>query len=133
MARTMVEHQCESCGKPRLVSPDKIRKGLQRYCRQCQGPVAAAKRRAAMLKRGGPRAVTYDVCRECSKMYETAALNDSGYCGEKCLSEAQSRGYSFHNVKKHLNQLWPGKIKPSKSNAESPLVKREHWVQQNLI
>lgn len=126
MARAMVKHACEVCGKIRMVSPDKIAKGLQRYCRQCQGPVAATKRREAMIKRGGPRAVTYEVCRECSRMYLAAAFNDNGYCTESCLTRAQGRGYSFTNVKRRLDALWTGKGRNLTQN-------REHWVQQKLI
>lgn len=84
MARTMIEHSCEGCGAIRKVSPDKLAKGLQRVCRKCQGPAAAEKRRIAMLKRGGPKHVTYGICKECRSIYEMASMDDDGYCRDKC-------------------------------------------------
>lgn len=118
MARKQIEHQCERCGKTRLVSPDKIAKGKQRYCRQCQGPVAAHKRREAMLKRGGPRHVTYQACKECGYIYEMASIGDGGCCGDKCATKVQARGYSSQTIKRKLNALW----KPTTSQALKEVI-----------
>ncbi|WP_010323637.1 hypothetical protein [Marinobacterium stanieri] len=98
MARTMIDHACERCGKVRKVSPDKLAKGLQRVCRQCQGKEAAEKRREAMLRRGGPKPVTYDICKECRTIYETAAIDDDGYCCDTCRSKAAGHTSSYHQA-----------------------------------
>lgn len=107
MARRMIDHACLRCGAVRKVSPDKLAKGLQQYCRKCQGPVAAEKRRAAMLKRGGPRSVTYGTCKECMRLYEMAAIDDSGYCTSVCLGKAKARGRSRQEIaSSFINRLW---------------------------
>ncbi len=107
MARTMIDHACERCGKIRKVSPDKIAKGLQRLCRKCQGPTAANKRRAAMLKRGGPKHVTYGFCLECRATYEMRPIDDDGYCGAPCRMAAAHRGHSASETARWLlSQKW---------------------------
>jgi hypothetical protein len=86
----------------RKVSPDKLARGLQRLCRKCQGPAAAEKRRIAMLKRGGPKNVTFDICRECRAIYEMAAMNDDGFCCDRCREKAASRGCSSSDLAKRF-------------------------------
>lgn len=124
MARTMVDHACERCGAIRKVSPDKLAKGLQRFCRRCQGPVAAEKRRDAMLRRGGPKAVTYGACKECMKIYEMAPIDDNGFCSESCEHKAESRGHSRQEmVAAVINRLW-----------RPPQLSRENrWEQMGLF
>lgn len=95
MARTMIDHACERCGTVRKVSPDKLAKGLQRICRKCQGPAAAEKRREAMLKRGGPKSVTYVICKECRGLFEAAPIDDDGYCCETCREKGQAHSPGY--------------------------------------
>jgi len=107
MARTMIDHACESCGAIRKVSPDKIAKGKQRVCRTCQGPAAAEKRKVAMMKRGGPKPVTYAYCKECRSIYSMAAIDDDGLCSDACREKARKRGFCMGEMRsKVLNRLW---------------------------
>lgn len=107
MARKMIDHACERCGKVRKVSPDKLAKGLQRVCRQCQGKEAAEKRREAMKRRGGPKHVTYGICKECRGIYEMAAMDDDGYCCDKCRDKVAARGYSSSDLtRRYLYGVW---------------------------
>ncbi|SEG12732.1 hypothetical protein [Marinobacterium lutimaris] len=107
MARTMIDHACEGCGAVRKVSPDKLARGQQRLCRKCQGPAAAEKRRIAMLKRGGPKHVTFGICNECRGIYEMASIEDDGYCCDKCREKASSRGCSTRELaKRYLYGPW---------------------------
>ena len=120
MARTMVDHACESCGAVRKVYPDKIAKGVQRVCRKCQGPAAAEKRRAAMLKRGGPKPVTYAACNECRGIYETPSIGDDGFCKEKCRTAAEDRGYSMRELSA---RVFNGLLRPPGKSIEKPIKK----------
>ena len=107
MARRMLDHACEHCGAIRKVSPDKLAKGLQKLCRKCQGPAAAEKRQLAMLKRGGPKPVTYAICKECRGLYEMACMDDDGLCSDNCRAKVDARGYtSYEVVKKVLGGAW---------------------------
>jgi len=92
-------HSCECCGAVRRVRLDKLERGIQKLCRKCQGPAAAEKRRAALLKRGGERKhVEYWVCKECSVEYQVAPFDDSGYCCEACKNIALQRGCSANQL-----------------------------------
>lgn len=107
MARTLLDHACEHCGKIRKVSPDKLAKGLQRVCRQCQGQVAADKRRLAMIKRGGPKHVTYGFCLECRATYEMRPIDDDGHCSDQCRTAALQRGHSASKtIRWLLSRQW---------------------------
>ena len=107
MARTMIDHACESCGAIRKVSPDKIAKGKQRVCRKCQGPAAAEKRKVAMIKRGGPKPVTYAYCKECRSIYPMATIDDDGICSDVCRERASKRGFCMDEMRSRaLNRLW---------------------------
>lgn len=105
----MIDHACEICGTIRRVSPDKLARGLQRHCRRCQGPLAAEKRRIAMLARGGKRRITYVICKECGKDYESRSINDTGYCCETCSAVATKRGVATSSFSRRLisGELWP--------------------------
>lgn len=98
MARTMIEHACERCGAIRKVSPDKLAKGLQRVCRKCQGKEAAEKRQIAMLRRGGPKHVTHEYCKECRAIYQAAPIDDDGYCSDRCRSKANQHTASYRQA-----------------------------------
>ncbi|GAB0151761.1 hypothetical protein [Marinobacterium sp. BA1] len=113
MARTMVDHACERCGAVRKVSPDKLAKGLQRVCRKCQGKEAAEKRKIAMLRRGGPRHVTYEICKECRAIYEAAPIDDDGYCSDRCRETAAGHTTSYRQAVEFF--LFGRKPKPWRS------------------
>ena len=130
MTRRKVVHNCEGCGAPRMVSPDKIAKGLQRYCRKCQGPIAGKKRSEAMIKRGGPRSVTYRACSECACIYEMQAVNDDGYCSIVCKLKAQARGCSMSGLKRKVSFLMAAR---SNKERKKILSEREHFIQQSLF
>lgn len=102
MPRKMIDHACERCGKVRKVSPDKLAKGLQRVCRKCQGKEAAEKRRAAMLKRGGPKPVTFSICKECRAIYEVHSLDDDGYCCDVCRRKGEGHTPAYMAAVEYL-------------------------------
>lgn len=102
--RTTLNHSCEICGAIRQVSPDKLRKGLQKVCRKCNGPAAAAKRREAMLQRGGVKHVTYCICKECRKDYQEEPMGDRGFCSSECENFASQRGYTIGDLSKAILQ-----------------------------
>lgn len=107
MARTMIDHACEGCGSIRKVSPCKLAKGIQRFCRKCQGKQYADQRRAAMIMRGGPKRVHYSICNVCRRIYAEDASESTGYCDQAC--QAKASGGSFHGsmlTATRLNRLW---------------------------
>lgn len=104
-----IDHACEGCGKVRKVRQSYLRRGVQRYCQQCQGKVAAEKRR---VRRNTHTAVA--ICKECSKEYQASGA-DTGYCSAECESKAAARGRDFRAVKRAF--LMGGLIPPPITSA----------------
>lgn len=126
-----IDHACECCGAVRKVRADKLAKGIQKLCRKCQGPAAAEKRRAALLKRGGQRkTVEYWTCKECSVEYQVKPVDDTGFCSDQCKERAEARGCSMNELANRF--LFGRALYPRSSIIAGGCKKPLHWEQIGL-